>query len=713
MAEKRDASSVATEGENVRRRKYARRSVRACDECRLRKTRCDGEEPCKHCIDIGHAECSYEGRVRPPLPPTKRIRILEETLRATRGMLLAAREVGDHSLGRAQLDALLEKLDPTNIGDEDATQAGAPENTEQYAQVQSTSTQEHTSPSNHSDKSEGEGHASSNMFFGPISGHSLVYRISKTFQEMPLPDERTTRLHNAVTDLFCARNPQLKKHHEANRAIPLPDSPTLVALFSCTFSEHLLLFQILTESELVKLLDKFSEKRLSTSEKALLHGVATSGYARGRQRHAELGCQSSLEMAAQHFSAAQGLLNVARCEDVMSLQAVLCIVVYLISISDITSAHTFSAISCSWILQLGLHRLQPRSSPQGMLPPHRGKDLLIVTLKLHLYLTSILDLPLALQRKQVADEIWASVQSRYDSHLATELDRSSPSSCHFLLLEITKEGLDKTFSHSTEDMVISTDEAKEDIDLSQLGSVEARLQELIERCSASTAKISNQKMTAIAKAELEMTTYSCQLMLYMPFMHHAISMANNTAISRTRSQRVLTCIKTASKAISFAETYQKQSLLEPSSWFQTYTVFLSVLTLVFLIASHKGTTRPGEAWKKAEQGIRLLAAMRCHDNGANKSLRVLRALVDQLSHTVEFDIDMIEQTTPLLCGGTQGRGSSQLSSGGSGQSPGTGARDGRMSVSAVMQRNQSAADKMLAEANEFVLFGNAEGFGGA
>ncbi|KAG8631967.1 hypothetical protein KVT40_001107 [Elsinoe batatas] len=711
MAEKRDASNIATEGENVRRRKYARRSVRACDECRLRKTRCDGEEPCKHCIDIGHG-CSHEGRVRPPLPPTKRIRVLEETLRATRGMLLTAREVGDHTLGRTQLDALLEKLDPTNIGDEDTSQAGASENTEQYAQVQSTSTQEHIPPSNNSETCEGEGHASSKsiMFFGPISGHSLVCRISKAFQEMPRSDARTTRLHDAVTDLYCPRNPQLKKHHKANRAIPLPDSLTLVALFNCTFSEHLLLFQILTESELVKLLDNFSEKRLSTSEKALLHGVAASGYARGRQRHAELGCQSSLEMAAQHFSAAQGLLNVARCEDVMSLQAVLCLVVYLISISDITSAHTFSAISCSWILQLGLHRLGPKSGPQEMLPPHRGKDLLIVGLKLHLYLTSILDLPLALQRKQVADDIWASVQSRYDSHLATELDRSSPSSCHFLLLEITKEGLDKTFSLSTEAMAISTDEAEEDIDLSQLGSVEARLQELIERCSASIAKISSQKMAVIAKAELEMTTHSCQLMLYMPFMHHAISMANKTTISRTRSGRVLTCIKTASKAISFAETYQKQSLLEPSSWFQTYTIFLSVLTLVFLIASHKGTTRPGEAWKKAEQGIRLLAAMRCHDNGANKSLRVLRALVDQLSHTVEFDIDMIEQTTPLLCGGTQGRASSQLSPGGSGQSPG--ARDGRMAVSAVMQKSQSAADKMLAEANEFVLFGNAEGFGG-
>ncbi|KAF4551071.1 Fungal Zn(2)-Cys(6) binuclear cluster domain-containing protein 11 [Elsinoe fawcettii] len=704
MSSKRTASDVDLESPRHKRKPHRRTNWTVCIECRLRKQKCitNGKDPCKNCEDRG-LECTYAPTTRTTLPPTVRIRALEETLRHVRTTL---QETDSQGLRHEQLTKLLERIDPSTIGNEYLAHpvlSGSADEQQQGAQPPPA----RPSPSNRTQSSQTQRTTSSHIFFGPNSGHSIIFRTSKSFQQVPQPDERTARLQSAVTSLFRPETQLQDKYFSRSEAVALPSLPDLVDLYKHCFEEHLLLFQVVVESELTHILGKLSDGPLPNSDKALLHGIVALGYARGRQRHAGLGCTASLDVAAQHFSAAQSLLNVARCESVSSLQAVLCMVVYLTSVSDIVSAHTFSSISCSWILQLGLHRLQHGSHSDEVLPAHRSKDLLIVASKLHLHLTSILDLPQALQRRQVDPDIWASVQSRYDSHLATEMDRSSPSSCHFLLLEVTKEGLEKTFTHSERDMAISTDEAKEDIDLSQLGSVEARLQELIERSSASTAKISNNKMAAGAKAELEMTTYSCQLMLYMPFMHHAVAMANGSPVSRTRSQRVLTCIKVASKTIGFCESQMKHKMLEPSSWFQTYTLFLAILTLVFLIASHKGTTHPSEAWKKGEQGIRLLASMRCHDNGAVKCLRVLKAIIDQLSHTVEFDIDNIEKTTPLLCEGSGRRSSSAPS----GNRPSPQNRDSRMAVSSVMQRDQSAADRMLAEAHDFVLFGNNDGFG--
>jgi len=52
---------------------------------------------------------------------------------------------------------------------------------------------------------------------------------------------------------------------------------------------------------------------------------------------------------------------------------------------------------------------------------------------------------------------------------------------------------------------------------------------------------------------------------------------------------------------------------------------------------------------QAETGIRILAALRCTDDGATACLRILKILVHRLSHTVDFNFDQIEASTTRLC----------------------------------------------------------------
>ena len=101
-------------------------------------------------------------------------------------------------------------------------------------------------------------------------------------------------------------------------------------------------------------------------------------------------------------------------------------------------------------------------------------------------------------------------------------------------------------------------------------------------------------------------------------------MAGGEALSPRRSQSALLCIKFSSITITRAEEMIKRKLLGPASWLSIYTILLSVVSLIFLIAAHKGTSMPSEAWKKALGGIQLLAALRCGDNVAAGALVVLR-----------------------------------------------------------------------------------------
>lgn len=126
------------------------------------------------------------------------------------------------------------------------------------------------------------------------------------------------------------------------------------------------------------------------------------------------------------------------------------------------------------------------------------------------------------------------------------------------------------------------------------------------------------------KFELEMTFYLGQMALYQPFLHYLIPMAQGLPTTKIQSEHALACMKIAGITISRTDVMYQRGLLCPASWNSIYTLFLAVSCLLFLIATHPGTSRPSNAWKKGERGIMLLAAMRCVNNGAVKCLLIIK-----------------------------------------------------------------------------------------
>lgn len=162
---------------------------------------------------------------------------------------------------------------------------------------------------------------------------------------------------------------------------------------------------------------------------------------------------------------------------------------------------------------------------------------------------------------------------------------------------------------------------------------------------------------SVSKHDLEMTFYWSQLVVYSPFLHYLRSMADSHPIPESLSKPALTSLKYAVNVIVRCEkrlldgnehTSNKPGI-NPSDWCTIYTLFLAILALMFLIATHEGTSKPGEAWRKAETGIRILTSLRCGDNGAHRCLAIIRELVHQLDYTVYFDLADIERTTPTVC----------------------------------------------------------------
>lgn len=149
--------------------------------------------------------------------------------------------------------------------------------------------------------------------------------------------------------------------------------------------------------------------------------------------------------------------------------------------------------------------------------------------------------------------------------------------------------------------------------------------------------------------DLEMVCNFAQITLYRPFLHYLRVMADSKAIPKSQSRHALACIKLASNTILRSEAMARGYPDLALSWESTYTLFLGIMCLVFLISAHNNTSQPSEAWRRATVGIRILYANACVDDCASACLRVLKVVVRQLNHTVDFDFDQIEASARQVC----------------------------------------------------------------
>lgn len=68
----------------------------------------------------------------------------------------------------------------------------------------------------------------------------------------------------------------------------------------------------------------------------------------------------------------------------------------------------------------------------------------------------------------------------------------------------------------------------------------------------------------------------------------------------------------------------QQGLIAPAAWQSIYTVFLSLVTLIFFLATKQGSKDYTAMQDDTEAGIRILASTSCQDIGSRKCLDVLR-----------------------------------------------------------------------------------------
>lgn len=150
------------------------------------------------------------------------------------------------------------------------------------------------------------------------------------------------------------------------------------------------------------------------------------------------------------------------------------------------------------------------------------------------------------------------------------------------------------------------------------------------------------------KYEMHICYYFAQIVLYRPFLHYLTKEHDDDPVSRRQLSYAQTCVRMAKKVVETSLDHQRRGLLCPASWPSVYTVFISVVCLVFAYATRKDDTDDPETKKDIEDGIHLLASTACTtDTGSVRCLEILRRLIARVSYAVDIDfVGICTRTNP-------------------------------------------------------------------
>jgi len=280
-------------------KKYHKRSLWACDECKLRKKKCDGNQPCRTCnlYEKGNlswypphfdtwlttcTECTYESRTRPSQPPTQRIRELEENIRSVRELLSRIKSgLSGNSL--SEVDRMIgtlkpaAELSPRMSTSPIAESAGAP------ALLRSMLV--------------GRGrllHSGDRTFFhGPYSGPAVICSVLEFFERT-----NSDAVHKHVIELFDQTGVE-----PGMGATRLPEKSEAVALFNIVLAQTHPFFQFIDQATLGALLEKLYDAPLPASADhhgdnlALCHILLALGCILDISKHGSVGCESAMLQA--------------------------------------------------------------------------------------------------------------------------------------------------------------------------------------------------------------------------------------------------------------------------------------------------------------------------------------------------------------------------------------------------------------------------------
>ncbi|KAH3687033.1 hypothetical protein WICPIJ_001977 [Wickerhamomyces pijperi] len=614
--------------QSAQQQQKRKRVTRACDECRKKKVKCDGQQPCIHCTVYSY-DCTYD-------QPSNRkknvaeLHVVENKLKTAEQML--------HLLFPT-LDILDEDFNYDLFEDVYHKNKSSVEGLEKLALVYKQ--REPLEPAFTAAAASPNLTSSGSSTPAPNSGHVPIKpNVSKLASSSTANSSTDSRPLKKAKLSYPHQNIDGSIESKDGREIKIILPPKNVALELVTkmWASPCVLFRFYHRPSFIKDLDELYETDPEnyTDQQNRFLPLAYSVMAVGALFSKKNGVDDKFleDEGYRYFIAARKLIDITEARDIYAMQTILTLVLFLQCSARLSTCYSYIGIALRSALREGLHRKSNDSRRFNPLENEVRKRIFWTIYKMDIYVNGMLGLPRSIAREDIDQEMPLGLddenitETGYLPQEVGKLSSNGISNQHTDLILVLNKIVKNLYPIASNRKFVISHEKVSEMELELRAWLSNLPKELIPGYDPAFQYYKANRL-------LHLSFLHVQIVLYRPFIHYiSPRYADQPHVDQLSVQRAKNCISVARTCVKLAQDMINKNMLSGPYWFSIYTIFFSVACLVYYVHEvPMDEFHPDyiDIKRDAESGKKILTVLKDSSMAASKIYNILNSLFEQLN----------------------------------------------------------------------------------
>ncbi|TLS26731.1 hypothetical protein PpBr36_05173 [Pyricularia pennisetigena] len=383
--------------------------------------------------------------------------------------------------------------------------------------------------------------------------------------------------------------------------------------------------------------------------------------------------KTAIEKGLKYYTNARILLqDITECRDLVSLQALLFMILFLQATSNLSGCYAFLGIALRAALRMGLHRHLPHVHLTPIEDESRRRVFYAIRC-MDTYVSALLGFPILLQDTDIDQPLPTEVDDEYitkDAILKPPPGKTSffqAMNAHVRLMKILAKVIKDIYPMRGMDESVlkkKTNGASATymISYSAIKAIELELQQWYEQLPINWRPSPEGPSEVIRVRSLLRFSYAhVQMMLYRPFLHYSSPrLSAGKHVDERYYACAAACISVSRNIIHIGMEIRKQAVLTGPYWFILYTEFFAILSLAFYALENPDKAGIPEILADAHAGRELISGLSRMSLAADRVTDALNALFDQLPERLTMTKDPKARPIPTKKRSAPGADSASL-----------------------------------------------------
>ncbi|RMZ77350.1 hypothetical protein DV737_g4415, partial [Chaetothyriales sp. CBS 132003] len=350
------------------------------------------------------------------------------------------------------------------------------------------------------------------------------------------------------------------------------------------------------------------------------------------------GYKEAMEQGYQYFNAGKQMLNITDCRDLLTIQCVFFMIIFLQSSAKLATCYSYIGVGLRACCRLGLHRDLPNKF--NAVETEERKRIFWLIRKIDTYVGAILGLPQMLSDDDIDQKLPAEVDDNYitEDGIMPMPDGLFPlikaTNAHTKLTFILRKVVQYVYPVKGSPRLMSGDYYT--VSHSHIHELEQDLQMWMRDLPMQLRPSDDVGMEQCRVQQLLRISYShVQMMMYRPFILYVSQSCQAGRVDRRSFAYAAACVSVARNIVHITSEMKRRGLLSGAYWFVIYTTYFAIVALVYFVLENSTNPTSEEILKDALEGRETLASLAKRNLAADRCTTSLASLFNELPEKLQ------------------------------------------------------------------------------